>query len=389
MNFILVDGPNRDHLLPFTFTRAVAELRLGILTIREKWEYQLKTICEILSQDYLEELYAVRLSADSIYINSAVLPTPELIHAIKNLRSGERLTANGALIALRSVDIITVSEFNRAAGFQDVEYKSEITTIKNPWDLFVLNGEAIASDIELIKEDRLWEKAPSNCNILGEDAVFIEKGAKLNFVNINANDGPVFIGSDAEVMEGSMIRGPFALCSNSTLKMGAKIYGGTTIGPHCKIGGEVNNSIFMAYSNKAHDGFIGNSVIGEWCNLGADTNNSNLKNNYGNVRVWNYQSQSYIDSKRQFCGMFMGDHSKAGINTMFNTGTVIGVSSNIFGGGFPAKHIPSFSWGGAEGFDRFKLDKAIEVATAMYKRRGLEFGETETSIMQYLHENLQ
>ncbi|NNF01508.1 MAG: glucose-1-phosphate thymidylyltransferase [Bacteroidia bacterium] len=389
MNFVLVDGPNRDHLLPLVATRAVADLRLGVLTIREKWEVMLQTKCDVLTQDYLSADKPAT-SSNIIYINASVIPSVDLVAVIKKLEAGNCIVNDERVIAFQHNELIECSDFeNVAASLVKTEIKLNILSITYPWDLFSNNADAIGNDVEQLRSKRKFINADKSNNILNEKNVFIEDGATVMFCTINAEDGPVYIGKDAQVMEGSLIRGPVAICNNATVKMGAKIYGGTSIGPFCKIGGEVNNSIFMAYSNKGHDGFIGNSVIGEWCNLGADTNNSNLKNNYGNVRVWNEPAQDYIDTGLQFCGVFIADHSKCGINTMLNTGTVIGVSSNIFGGGFPPKNIPAYSWGGAAGFERFKFDKAIEVAIAMYKRRGMQFSDKERSILQFLFDNLQ
>jgi UDP-N-acetylglucosamine diphosphorylase/glucosamine-1-phosphate N-acetyltransferase len=227
----------------------------------------------------------------------------------------------------------------------------------------------------------------NSCRNIGKGKIFIEEGASANDTTFNTTTGCIYIGKDAEVMEGSVVRGPFALCEHSVLKMSSKIYGATTIGPHSKVGGEVNNSVVFGYSNKAHDGFLGNSVIGEWCNLGADTNNSNLKNNYANVKLWNYSGENFIDTGLQFCGLIMGDHSKCGINTMFNTGTVAGVSSNIFGSGFPRNFIPSFSWGGAQGFTTYRFEHAIETAQLVMQRRNTELTDNDKDILKYIFDN--
>src|SRR5690606_24924204 len=244
----------------------------------------------------------------------------------------------------------------------------------------------LEDDFELLTDGRRSQPIPATNNIINGQNIFIEEGAKLEFVTLNASFGPIYIGKDAEIMEGSIIRGPFALCEHATVKLGAKIYGPTTVGPHSKVGGEVNNSVIFGYSNKGHDGFMGNSVLGEWCNLGADTNNSNLKNNYAEVRLWDYNTESFARTGLQFCGLMMGDHSKCGINTMFNTGTVVGVSANIFGSGFPRNFIPSYSWGGAAGMTTFKTDKAFEVAREVMKRRNLEFTEQDEKIMEHVFE---
>ena len=258
----------------------------------------------------------------------------------------------------------------------------EISMIDDLWDIFSKNGAEIIKDVKLKGIKSGVDNLPDTNNIIAPENVFVEEGASVICSNINASKGPVYIARNAEIMEGCQIRGPFALCNNSTLKMGAKIYGPTTIGPYSKVGGEINNSVIFGYSNKAHDGFLGNSVIGEWCNLGADTNTSNLKNNYAEVKLWNYITERFKKTGLQFCGLIMGDHSKCGINTMFNTGTVVGVSANIFGDGFPRNFIPSFSWGGAAGFKEYNTNKAFEVAKAVMKRRGLIFDEEDKNIMQ-------
>ena len=258
--------------------------------------------------------------------------------------------------------------------------------VETTWDIFSKNGAAIKADFDLITKNRTSAPIPEKTVAFNSEAIFIEEGAKLPLCVLNATDGPIYIGKNAEIMEGSMVRGPFALCEESTLKMGTKIYGSTTVGPHSKVGGEVNNSVFFGYSNKGHDGFLGNSVIGEWCNLGADTNNSNLKNNYAEVRLWSYETENFAKTGLQFCGLMMGDHSKCGINTMFNTGTVVGVSANIFGSGFPRNFIPSFSWGGAKGFTTYLTSKAFEVAKVVMLRRGIELSEQESAILEHVFE---
>ncbi len=276
-----------------------------------------------------------------------------------------------------------MSDFSK---FDAIEFEGDILKIEHTWDIFSKNGEAIADDYKLLTEGRQSEPIPSNVNVINPEHIFIEKGAKLNFVTLNASNGPIYIGKDSEIMEGSVIRGPFALCDNATIKLGSKIYGPTTFGPYCKVGGEVNNSVLFGYSNKGHDGFLGNSVLGEWCNLGADTNNSNLKNNYAEVRLWDYQTGGFAKTGLQFCGLMMGDHSKCGINTMFNTGTVVGVSANIFGSGFPRNFVPSFSWGGSKGFVTYKTNKAFEVAEVVMARRNEAFTAMDKAILEHVFE---
>lgn len=385
MNYILCDF-KRENFLPFTFTRPVADLRMGILTIREKWEKQLGEKTSTLTEKYLSSKFSCKKESVNICINATFFPSQNLVAKIKTLKHSQLITCKSKIVAVclseKEINFSSLPEsFN---GFETINFEDELLQIENITDIFLKNDTAIKADFELLTKNRKSEKISSTNRTSGSENIFIEAGAKVEHAIINASTGPVYIGKNAEVMEGCMIRGPFALGEHAALKMGVKIYGATTIGPYCKVGGEVSNSVMFGYSNKAHDGFIGNSVIGEWCNLGADTNNSNLKNNYSNVKLWNYTMNDYIDTGLQFCGLFMGDHSKCGINTMFNTGTVVGVSSNIFGGEFPPKFIPSFSWGGANGFEKFKLEKAIELATAVYKRRDMVFDEKEIEVMKYL-----
>jgi UDP-N-acetylglucosamine diphosphorylase/glucosamine-1-phosphate N-acetyltransferase len=278
---------------------------------------------------------------------------------------------------------VVVDDFSQ---FKSIEFKKDTTKVEHTWDLFKLNGIAIQQDFELLTKDRDSESLSGTVNVFGDHPVFIEHGAKLEYVTLNTSNGPIYIGKNAEVMEGSLIRGPFALCENANVKLGAKIYGPTTVGPHSKVGGEVNNSILMGYSNKGHDGFLGNSVLGEWCNIGADSNTSNLKNNYAEVRLWDYQTEGFAKTGLQFCGLMMGDHSKCGINTMFNTGTVVGVSANIFGSGFPRNFVPSFSWGGSKGFVTYKTNKAYEVAEKVMERRGQTLTEQDKGILDHVYE---
>ncbi|MBU8892048.1 MAG: GlmU family protein [Bacteroidales bacterium] len=387
MNYILFDDKSWDNLLPLTFTRPVCEVRTGILTIKEKWEKQLEVKVSYLTQDYLQEKFELRIDTDNILINGAVIPDKNLLNEISKLNKREALLYNEKLIAVRlekqDVPEFKYTEYNQ---YTIKKYPDSLVEIVWPWDIFRLNGENINSDFKLITKDRKSENLSSTNNVLGKENIFIEKGAKIEFATINASVGPVYVGENTEIMEGSVVRGPLALCNNSVLKISAKIYGPTTIGPYSKVGGEINNSVIFGYSNKAHDGFLGNSVIGEWCNLGADTNNSNLKNNYAEVRLWNYETERFIKTGLQFCGLIMADHSKCAINTMFNTGTVIGVNANIFGEGFPRNFVPSFSWGGAHGFSVYGLNKAFEVAEMVMERRNKVLNDTEKNIFKYIFE---
>ncbi|BDX38145.1 glucose-1-phosphate thymidylyltransferase [Tenuifilaceae bacterium CYCD] len=380
-NYILFDDNRRENLLPLTFTRPVAEIRVGILTITEKWKYYLGKSCSFLTKNYLSEKYPLNTTeTEFLLINGGICPDENLVKAIGKLNAGEALISENCVIAgvLRSTpkDHPCIADF-----YNTIIYNHSILQINNPWDIFKFNGEAIERDFELLTKNRKSEPIPSTNTVLNPSRVFIEKGARVECSILNAETGPIYIAKDAEIMEGSIVRGPFALGEHSALKMGAKIYGPTTVGPHSKVGGEVNNSVIFGYSNKAHDGFLGNSVIGEWCNLGADTNNSNLKNNYAEVKLWNYPRKSFIKTGLQFCGLIMGDHSKCGINTMFNTGTVVGVSANIFGSGFPRNFIPCFSWGGASGFSIYQPSKAFETAKIVMSRREIELTEIDKKIL--------
>jgi len=383
MNLILFDGPERNKLLPLTYTRPVAELRVGILTIAEKWQKLWGGTPSYLTEEYLSIKYPAVEEELNYLVNGSVLPTPTLVEAIKNLKPTEAIFIKDEIIAC-CMEADAMEEIE-PAQLREVRIKEFIKMIRYPWEIFSLNDEQLRSDFDLLTEGR--ESAPlSDTNrVLGQD-IFVEEGATVECATLNAQSGPIYIGADAEIMEGSMVRGPFALCDHSTLKMGAKIYGATTIGPHCKVGGEVNNSVFLGYANKAHDGFLGNSVIGEWCNIGADSNNSNLKNNYADVRIWSYETERFVPTGLQFCGLIMGDHSKCGINTMFNTGTVVGVSANIFGSGFPRNFVPSFSWGGAAGMSTYKTEKAFEVAERVMDRRGKVLDTVEKDILRHIFE---
>ena len=382
MNYILFDDQSRNNLLPLTFMRPVAEIRLGIMTLREKWELLLKTKTSTLTEAYLSEKFPIVKETNNILINGAICPTPELIREIHALKPNQTLVAEDSIVALNiNEEDLDDSGDMDISGIDEVESKVDILRINDAWEIFSRNGEAIKKDFEILTKGRKSQKLSPTNRVVNEENIFVEKGAKVEFAILNASTGPIYIGKDAEIMEGAVIRGPFALCEHATVKMSAKIYGPTTIGPWSKVGGEVNNSVFFGYSNKAHDGFLGNSVIAEWCNIGADTNNSNLKNSYDSVKLWNYPQRTFVDTGLQFCGLIMGDHSKTGINTMFNTGTVVGVNVNVFGPGYQRNFVPSFSWGGTSGFTGYNIKKAIQVAKAVYSRRGLEFDQVEQDIL--------
>lgn len=383
MNYILYDSEVRDNLLPFTYTRPVADIRVGILTIREKWEGMLKTSTTTKTQDYLSEKHPLKKKENNVYINASFLPSGNLVDMVKNLKENQ-------VIFFEETPIAYYQTSNQDVDFDSLDSISynntDVLQITQVYDIFSLNEEAIARDYTFLTKGRTSQPIPEHVFTVNAENIFIEAGATLLNCSLNASEGPIYIGANTTVMEGAHIRGPFALCEHAMVKMGAKIYGATTIGPHSRVGGEVGNSILMGYSNKGHDGFLGNSVLGEWCNIGADSNTSNLKNNYTSVRLWSYPEGSFIDTKLQFCGLIMGDHSKCGINTMFNTGTVIGVSANIYGAGFPRNFIPSFSWGGAAGTTTYKLNKAFEVAEMVMKRRHIEFDDIERKILENVFE---
>ena len=388
MNYILFDTEVWDNLLPLTYTKPVSEIRIGILTIKEKWEKRLNSKCSYVTKKYLTKKYfSSKKENNNIYINSSLLPDKNLIEAILNLKKNDLLFADNIFIAgkidMNKFDLQKIKEITLQ---NIITYKKSFSKINNVWDIFSKNGEEIEKDFKLLTKNRKSAEISNTNHIFGKENIFIEESAKVECSILNATNGFIYIGNEAEIMEGSIIKGSLSLCNNSTIKLGAKIYGPTTIGPHSKVGGEVNNSVISGYSNKGHDGFLGNSVLGEWCNIGADTNNSNLKNNYTNVRLWNYQAEKFTNTGLQFCGLIMGDHSKCGINTMFNTGTVVGVSSNIFGTGFPRNFIPSFSWGGASGFTEYKLNKAIETAEIVMKRRNIKLNDRDREIFKEIFE---
>lgn len=387
LNYILFDDERRNHLLPLTHTRPVAELRCGILTIKEKWEKYLNSSCSIHTAGYLQAKFPMQVGTDNLFINGGVFPNEELLGALNALQLGDSLVKENVLLAKRcSAD--EAHQFLPSNPENAIEFNGATVEVKRPWDMFSLNDEAILSDYKLVTKNRISGELSSTNTIIGHE-IFVEEGVVMEACIINTQSGPVYIGKDALVMEGSLLRGPLCLGDHSVVKMGAKIYGGTTLGPGCKVGGEVQNVVFQANANKAHDGYLGNSVIGEWCNLGADTNSSNLKNNYEQVKLWSEEKSTFERTGLQFCGLIMGDHSKCGINTMFNTGTVVGVSCNIFGAGFPRNFIPSFSWGGSSGFTEYKLNKAIETATKVFERRKIAFDETEQGLFKHIYDTTQ
>ncbi|WP_366187207.1 GlmU family protein [Flavobacterium ovatum] len=383
MNYILFDGPSRNALLPFTFTRPVADILIGIVTIRQKWEMYLGSTTTTLTEEYLSDKYPMVELEENVMINASFLPNEELVELIRDLAVNQAIFKGEEVVAFYSGENQEEIDFD---DYEIIEFEYDVLTVNHPWDIFSKNGEAIRADFDFLTEDRQSQLIPKSVNVIAPKNIFIEEGAKLEFVTLNASTGPIYIGKDAEIMEGSVIRGPFALCEGATVKLASKIYGPTTVGSNSKVGGEVNNSVIFQNANKGHDGFLGNSVLGEWCNIGADSNNSNLKNNYEEVKLWNYETEGFTKTGLQFCGLMMGDHSKCGINTMFNTGTVVGVSANVFGTGFPRNFVPSFSWGGASGFSTYITKKAFQTAKLVMERRGVEFDEQEAAILEHVFE---
>ncbi|MGI9531807.1 GlmU family protein [Lutimonas sp.] len=382
MNYILFDGEYRDNLLPLTYTKPVADLRIGILTIREKWEKHLGFTTTTITEDYLSDKFPMVEMEENVLINASILPTVALAEMIMNLKTSEAIYQSGELLAFFSneneeVDLNT---------FRTIEFSEDLIQIKHSWDLFTHNGEALEADFDLITEGRTSAPIPDSVHCINRGRIFLEEDVDIEIGVLNAGKGAIYIGKHAQVMEGSMIRGPFAMGEHSVVKMGTKVYGPTTLGPKSKIGGEVNNAILSGYCSKGHDGYLGNAVIGEWCNLGADSNNSNLKNNYANVKIWEYAQERFVDTGLQFCGLIMGDHSKCGINTMFNTGTVVGVSANIYGSNFPRNFIPSFSWGGAAGLKTYALAKAHETTKLVMNRKNEAYTEDDQKIMEHIFE---
>ena len=382
MQLVFSDAQYWEDFLPLTFTRPIAEMRCGILTFSERWK-KLLTIDEVsyLTEDFLQEKFQKPEKRESLFLVPNFLPTPDVLQQIKNLRKGEALVYQDELLAAK----VNMENFKLSQIEKMTDITEELLFFKQPTDLFSYNHKAIDFDFELLTKGRTSQPLSSTNGFLGNpEDLFIEEGAQIEFSTLNTKTGKIYIGKNAEIMEGCHLRGPIALCEDSKFNLGAKIYGATTVGPHCKVGGEVNNVVIFGYSNKGHDGFIGNSVIGEWCNLGADTNSSNLKNNYATVKLWNYKSKKFTDTGLQFAGVIMGDHAKTAINTQLNTGTVVGLAANIFKNGFPPNLVENFSWGGMKGDEKFKLEKAIEVAEKAMIRRKIILSEADKKILEYI-----
>jgi len=381
MNYILFDDvTTRSNLKPLTFTRPTADLRVGITTIREKWDSFLKTQTSTLTEKYLEKKFPTVKKASNILINGSVVPNAKLVAQIKKLKTNQAISYEDTIVAYR-IDAEGLDAANEEAfeQMEEIEFTDDLIKINNLWDLFLLNDELIRKDFTRLTEGRKSQKISKSNTIIGDESqIFVEEGAKIEGAILNVTTGPIYVGKNAEIMEGSCTRGPLAMNENAQVKMGARVYGATTLGPYVKVGGEVQNVIFIGYSNKPHDGYLGNSVVGEWCNIGAGTNSSNLKNTYDQVKLWSYTWETFERTGQQFCGLFMGDHTKVAIQTTFNTGTIIGVGATVFGSGFQRNFVASFTWGGK----RHNVDQVIEIAERMYERRGKEFDKTEADILR-------
>lgn len=381
MNVLLFDGPERIHLLPFTYIRPVAHIRIGIDRLQDKWEAALATPCSLYTQDYLQKKYPPLLQETNLYVNPAFVPNAALIDAIDSLALEHVLVKGNEIIAGKTSEQSPPNDIN---AYTAVEFEDELIHLKAVTDLFINNATVLAQDFDRITKNRKSAPISASNQVISPENIFIEPGAVVECSILNARSGPIYIGKNAEVMEGSMLRGGIALCENAVIKMGAKIYSGTTIGPYCKAGGELNNVLMLGYSNKGHDGFLGNAVIGEWCNIGAATDASNLKNNYGKLKLWNYEEERFSKTDLQFCGLIMGDYSRCSIHTTFNTATLVGICTNLFGTGFPRTFLPSFSFGGAQGLKTYTFEKAFEANKEMMKRRGIELSQHDREILEYV-----
>lgn len=377
MNIILFDTDKRTNLLPLVFTRPIADLRVGILKLSEKWEKYLNASVSYKTVDYLSTKFSISLTDKNYWIDASIVANQILAEEVHSLKSNQVLTFKNEVIAY--ISDVEQSDFS---NFEKVETQSNPIQINYSWDIFANNNRAIEEDFELITKGRTSANISSTNRIIGdENRLFVEEGADIECATLNTKTGVIYVGKNATILEGCLVRGALAMNESSALKMGAKIYGATTLGKHAKIGGEVNNSVIYDYSNKGHEGFLGNSVLGEWCNLGADTNNSNLKNNYQHVKLWDYNTERFAKTGLQFCGLIMGDHSKSGINTMFNTGTVVGVAANVFGADYPRNFIPSFSWGITRS-KTFRMKQVLEMAEAMMGRRNVPLTDADIAILE-------
>jgi UDP-N-acetylglucosamine diphosphorylase/glucosamine-1-phosphate N-acetyltransferase len=378
-----------ENLHPFTLTRQIQDIRIGILTIREKWEKSLGLPSfDKWEDDYKDLDRSIRIDkniGDDVFlmIHGNVLPTRKMISAISKLKNGEFISVNGNTGIIFRFTRKEIIEPHRIKVSKAITIRDKIKALQYPWEIFQWNGEALRQDFDLITAKRKSQPISKTNIVIRQSQVFIEKGAKVEYAVLNASEGPIYIGKNAEVMEGCIVRGPFALGRQAVLKMGSRVYGATSIGPYCVAAGEIKNSMLFGFSNKAHDGYLGDSVIGEWCNLGAGTSNSNLKNNAGEIRIWTPKGQMNAGNK---CGVLMGDYSRTMINTALNTGTVVGVSCNVFGAGLTPKYLSSFSWGN-DGIDRYEFDKAIADIENWKKLKAKKLSKNEKSILKYIFEH--
>ncbi|MFD0749604.1 GlmU family protein [Mucilaginibacter calamicampi] len=386
MAIILFDDNSHQTLLPLTYTRPVADLRIGILTIAEKWARYFDLAYSFNTLNYLQTKFPLQIEERNLFINGSVCPDEDLHQAILKLHGSEALVKDGLFIAIK-LNQQDAEQFNAGdlSKYKPVDYTGEFVAVKHPEDIFKKNDIELRKDFKLLTAGRTSAAISSTNVIIGND-FFAEEGAIAECSTFNTTNGPIYLGKDSEVWEGTHIRGSFALCEHSQVKMGAKIYGATTVGPYSRVGGEISNAVIWGYSSKGHDGFLGNSVMGEWCNIGADSNNSNLKNNYAEVKLWDYPSKHFRKTGLQFCGLIMGDHAKCGINTMFNTGTVVGVSANVFGSTMPLNFVPDFGWGGGSEFETYSLKKMFGTAELVYPRRDRVFDEVEKQILEQIFE---
>ncbi len=390
-NIILFDTEARSHLQPLTATRPMGEMRIGTLTLREKWERRMRASVSYITQEYLQHKYPIIVEDDNLIVSAGALPTEALCERLGRLERYEALLHDGKLLAARLpeslIELLIEDEPVRELQGTDIG-DVPVIEIERPWQMTRLNGVALRDDFSLLTRERQSAPLSETNRLIGPlENLFIEAGASIEGCILNVTTGPIYIGKDAIVMEGCLLRGPISIGEEAVLKMGAKIYGPTTIGPGCRVGGEIKASILMANSNKGHEGYLGDSVIGEWCNLGADTNTSNLKNNYGEIKLWDYETERFAPTGEQFCGLMMGDHAKSSINTMFNSGTVVGVSANVFGAGFPRNFVPDFSWGGGDaGYRTYRFEDACATAVRVMERRNIPFTDIDKGILYHIYD---
>ncbi len=386
MTIIFFDDQNRKSLYPLSFTRPIADFRIGILKISEKWLQHFSGEVAYYTESYLQIKFPFKTGDENLFINGSICPNERLVEAVNQLDDGEALLKGETLIAVR-LNSAEANGFDsqNIHALKKQEFVHEISQIKYPEDLFKLNNSELRKDYDLLTKNRTSHQISNTNTIIGHD-FFAEEGVEAECSSFNTKNGPIYLGKNAQVWEGCHIRGALALCNDSQIKMGAKIYGATTIGPFSRVGGEINNAVIFGHSSKGHEGYLGNAVLGEWCNIGADSNNSNLKNNYAEVRLWDYETEKFRKTGLQFCGLIMADHAKCGINTMFNTGTVVGVGANVFGAGYPRNFIPDFAWGGAQGFENYSLEKMFETASLVFERRNKQFDNIEKDILTHIFE---